>query len=431
MPVTIVVGTQWGDEGKGRVVDWIASQSEWVARYAGGDNAGHTVAVGDIVYKMHLVPSGVLHKDSKALLGNGMVINPVNLVKEIENLRAQHVTISPQNLWISSRAHMILPAHIEQDRMKEAARGEEAIGTTLRGIGPAYLAKAERKGLRMGDMLDVEEFAEKLRGALSIENEILEPAGYGVDIEKSVQLYVDAAHFLKPFIHDTSSLLHQEIQSGAKIVCEGAQGTLLDIDHGSYPFVTSSSPTVGGALTGLGISPFAIDRVVGVAKAFSTRVGGGPMPTELDDRDPIAQRLRGTGANFWDEYGTTTGRPRRTGWLDGVMLRYAAHINGLTDIVITKLDILSGFDELKIAVAYELNGERIDTLPATTSEIEKCIPIYERFDGWDADLTGLRNWDDLPETAQKYVTRIAEICEADIMAVSVGPERDQLIVVKS
>jgi len=428
MPITILIGAQWGDEGKGRFVDWLAKSSDIVARYAGGDNAGHTVAIDEDVYKLHLIPSGVFHDDVVSIMGNGMVVNPVNLVKEIKGLQAMGVEITPERLLISSRAHIITPAHIALDKAKEIARGDEAIGTTLRGIGPAYLDKTGRAGIRMGDMLlDVESFAERLYSAIERTNETLVQQGMERLNPQEVALdYLDAAAFLKPFIVDTSIYLYKALREGKKVVCEGAQGTLLDIDHGSYPFVTSSSPTVGGALTGLGVGPTDVERVLGVAKAFSTRVGGGPMPTELDG--PVADKLRGTGENFWDEYGTTTGRPRRCGWLDIVMLRYAVSVNGFTEMMLTKMDILSGLDELKLAVAYEVDGERMDYPPVTNEQLGRATAIYETLDGWQEDISGCRTFDELPEAAQVYVQRIADLCEVPINSVSVGPERDQLVL---
>ncbi|MDQ7026933.1 MAG: adenylosuccinate synthase, partial [Anaerolineae bacterium] len=376
--------------------------------------------------KMHLIPSGVLHAGVMAVLGNGMVINPVNLVTEMTRLREQGVEITPKNLVISSRAHIITPAHIELDRAKEIARGEKAIGTTLRGIGPAYLDKTGRKGIRIGQMLDIEDFADAMAVSTSATNAILARDGFEeVDFKGHIQQYIDAAHELRPFIKDTTVYLNQRLKAGARILCEGAQGTLLDIDHGSYPFVTSSSPTAGGAMIGLGIGPTHVDRVVGVAKAFSTRVGGGAMPTELDGE--IAKKLRGSGANYWDEFGTTTGRPRRCGWLDAVMLRYSTIVNGYTELMLTKMDILSGFDDLKIAVAYELDGERIEYPPTTIAEIERAKPIYETFRGWQDDIMGARTADDLPQAAVAYINRIAELCDVPIKIASVGPERHQIV----
>jgi len=426
MSVTILIGAQWGDEGKGRFVDWLAADAQIVARYSGGDNAGHTVADGEHVYKLHLIPSGVLRKGVVSVMGNGMVINPISLLREIDELTALGVIITPDNLLISNRAHMITPAHIARDKASEKSRGADAIGTTLRGIGPAYLDKTGRSGIRIGQMLDVETFADAMRA--STERGNIELRGLHadpLDPDADLQAYVDAAYRLRPFIKDTSLYLYQQVQAGAKVICEGAQGALLDIDHGSYPFVTSSSPTVGGALTGLGIGPRHVERVMGVAKAFSTRVGGGPMPTE--QKNEIGDRLRGTGTNYWDEYGTTTGRPRRCGWLDLVMLRYSAAINGFTDLAITKLDILSGFEELKVCVAYEYEGERFTYPPDTTERQERVTPIYETLPGWQENISSARTLDDLPPQARAYLQKIEQDVGLPILAVSVGPEREQLV----
>ncbi len=426
MPATIIIGAQWGDEGKGRAVDWLASQADVVARFGGGDNAGHTVVVSGEVFKMHLIPSGILHAQADCVLGTGMVVNPVNLVQEMDTLAALGADVSPQRLHLSTRAHLITPAHIAMDAAREKARGDQKIGTTLRGIGPAYLDKVGRRGIRAGAMADVETFAQSLSANLQAANdEITRIGGDRVDVDAVVSAYVTAADRLRPHLTDTTALLSQRLREGALLVCEGAQGTLLDVDHGSYPFVTSSSPSVGGALAGLGFGPKHVERVVGVAKAFSTRVGSGAMPTELDG--PLADRLRGTGENFWDEFGTTTGRPRRCGWLDAVMLRYSAAVNSFTDLVLTKLDILSGFEELQIAVAYELDGQRLDFPPATVEELERVLPIYETLPGWSEDVTQLQRFTDLPANCRAYIRRIAELTDTPVMMVSVGPERDQLI----
>jgi adenylosuccinate synthase len=426
MPITVLIGAQWGDEGKGRYVDWLSSQADVVARYAGGDNAGHTVAVGDTVYKMHLIPSGILHEGVISVMGNGMVVNPVNLIKEMATLREQGVEITPENLIISTRAHIITPGHIELDKAKEIALGEKALGTTLRGIGPAYLDKTGRKGIRIGQMLDIEAFADAMEESTNDANASLTRDGFAtVDFKEHVQKYIDAAQALRPFIKDTTVYLNQRLKAGSRVLCEGAQGTLLDVDHGSYPFVTSSSPTVGGAMIGLGVGATYVDRVIGVAKAFSTRVGGGAMPTELEGE--LATRLRGSGENYWDEFGTTTGRPRRCGWLDAVMLRYSTIVNGYTELMLTKLDILSGFDELKIAVAYELDGEQIEYPPSTIAEVERVKPIYETMRGWHEDIQGARSVDDLPEAAVAYINRIAELCDVPVKIASVGPERQQVV----
>lgn len=427
MPVTVLIGAQWGDEGKGRFVDWLASEADIVARYSGGDNAGHTVSVGDKVYKMHLVPSGILHPNVVTVMGNGMVINPANLVKEMDYLQGLGIEVTPANLMISSRAHIITPAHIEIDKAKEAARGSHAIGTTLRGIGPAYYDKTGRKGVRVGQMMDADVFAQALRATLQESNATLERDGFApIDVEASVQAYLAVAERLRPFIKDTSVYLNERLKAGARVVSEGAQGTLLDIDHGSYPFVTSSSPTIGGALSGLGIGATHVERVLGIAKCFSTRVGGGPMPTEQENE--IGARLRGTGENFWDEFGTTTGRPRRCGWLDVVMLRYAVAVNGFTDLALTKLDVLSGFETLQIATAYELDGERLEYPPTTAEDQARAIPVYETLPGWQESLAHVTSASQLPTNARRYIDRVQELAGVPVTAVSVGPERSQLVV---
>ena len=428
MPITIVIGAQWGDEGKGRVVDWLADSADIVARYAGGDNAGHTVALEDQVHKLHLIPSGILRRHVVAVLGNGMVINPVSLVREIKALQAIGLDVSPRRLVISSRAHIITPAHIALDQAHEIARGQAKIGTTLRGIGPAYLDKTGRSGIRAGDiLLDIETFAERLITAIQAANPTLRKQGLAaLNPRQAAAECLKAAEFLRPYIKDASIYLHQALKAGKQVLCEGAQGTLLDIDHGSYPYVTSSSSSVGGALTGLGVGPLFVERVLGIAKAFSTRVGGGPMPTEL--QGPVAEKLRGSGTNFWDEFGTTTGRPRRCGWLDAVMLRYAVSINGFSELMLTKLDVLSGLDELKLAVAYDIAGQRVEYPPAAHEQLERARPLYETLPGWQQDIGHCRRWEELPAAAQTYIQRIAELCETPIRAVSVGPERSQLAV---
>jgi adenylosuccinate synthase len=427
MPVTIIIGAQWGDEGKGRAVDWLAARSDIVARFSGGDNAGHTIYVNDEIFKLHLIPSGILHPQAINILGNGMVINPVNLLKEIDELIKLGIDVSPERLKISTRAHIITPAHIALDAVSEKERGDQAIGTTLRGIGPAYLDKTGRNGIRTGDMLNIETFADTIQRNVEIANKRLAEAGADLlDANKSAHAYVEAAQRLRPYLMDTTRYLNQELKKGAKVLCEGAQGTLLDVDHGSYPFVTSSNPTTGGALAGLGVGAIHVQDVIGVAKAFSTRVGGGPMPTEMSGE--LADRLRGTGANFWDEFGTTTGRPRRVGWLDAVMLRYSCDVNGYTGLVLTKLDILSGLPELKIAVGYEVDGEQFDYPPSTVDEIAKATPIYETLAGWTEDVSTVRRFEDLPQAAQAYINRISELCDTPIKMISVGPEREQLII---
>ncbi|MDZ4768651.1 MAG: adenylosuccinate synthase [Chloroflexota bacterium] len=425
MPATILIGAQWGDEGKGRVADWLAAESDVVARYAGGDNAGHTIYVQGQVYKLHLIPSGILHSHVTCILGNGMVINPINLMKEIQSLQQAGVTVNPDNLQVSARAHLITPGHVALDAAAEADRGADKIGTTLRGIGPAYMDKTGRSGIRAGTMLDVEVYAQELEHHLLCVNEGLKSRGASIDVEQQGAASVAAAHFLRPYIKDTSRTLNEKLRAGARILCEGAQGTFLDVDHGDYPFVTSSSPTVGGALTGLGIGALSVDRVIGVAKAFSTRVGAGPMPTEMDEA--LSSRLRGTGENFWDEFGTTTRRPRRCGWLDLVTLRYATMINGFSELVLTKLDVLSGFESLQLATAYRIDDTEVDHIPVSTFEMLRAQPIYETVPGWSEAIDAVRTWSDLPQAAQHYIDRISTLVGVPIRTVSVGPERDQLV----
>ncbi len=426
MPATIVIGAQWGDEGKGRVADWLAAEADVVARYAGGDNAGHTVVVGDKIFKLHLIPSGILHEHVVCVLGNGMVINPVNLLKEMDQIAAMGVDLSPERFIISSRAHLITPAHVALDGVSEKSLGSQAIGTTLRGIGPAYMDKTGRKGIRAGQMLNVEEFADALYAMIETANVTLgRQGGVTLDPKTVTTDYIDAAARLRPYIKDTTVYLNERLRDGARLLCEGAQGTLLDIDHGDYPYVTSSSPTAGGALIGLGIGPRHIDRVMGVAKCFSTRVGSGPMPTELFGE--LGNRMRGTGENHWDEFGTTTGRPRRCGWLDAVVLRYAAAVNGFTEMFLTKLDVLSGFEELKIAVAYHIDGKRYEYPPVTLADLERVETEYITLPGWQQDISRVKNMRDLPDETCAYVQKVAELCGAPISTISVGPERDQLI----
>lgn len=426
MPATILIGAQWGDEGKGRVVDWMAAEADIVARYGGGDNAGHTVFVGQDVFKLHLVPSGILHSRVISVLGNGMVVNPVKLLDEMDKLAAMGVDVSPERLKISTRAHIITPVHIAADAAMERMRGDKALGTTLRGIGPAYLDKVARRGIRTGEMANTEAFADTLHEMIGQANQTLREQGLEpLDARQTAVAYAEAAERLKPYLCETAVYLNERLRAGARLLCEGAQGTLLDVDHGSYPFVTSSSPSVGGALSGLGFGAQHVQATIGVAKSYSTRVGGGPMPTELEG--PLADRLRGTGENFWDEYGTTTGRPRRCGWLDLVSLRYSVQVNGFTELVLTKMDILSGFDELKLAVAYEIDGQRWAYPPSTAAELERAKPVYEMMPGWQENISGIRQGRDLPQAARDYVARIAEVCGTAIRTVSVGPERDQLV----
>lgn len=428
MPVTILIGAQWGDEGKGRVVDWFAQHSQLVARYAGGDNAGHTVNIANETFKLHLIPSGILHEQVMCILGQGVVLNPKRFLDEVAGLQARGIDAAPHRLLISDRAHLITPGHMALDAASEAALGDDAIGTTKRGIGPAYTDKVRRRGLQAGLMHTPEDLADAIHQHIHEVNATLVNQ-YGaapLDPDTIAAEYTNYAQQLAPYITNITPLLHQALRQGQRILCEGAQGTLLDVDMGHYPFVTSSSPSVGGALTGVGFGPTWVDRVVGVTKAFSTRVGSGPMPTEL--HDDIGSRLRGTGANPWDEYGTTTGRPRRCGWLDGVILRYAAEVNGFTELILTKLDILSGFDSLQIAVAYEIAGQRVEHLPARISDMAQAIPLYKSLAGWAEDITNIRTWQALPAATRQYVEFIEDMIGIPVSMMSVGPERSQMII---
>ena len=428
MPATVLIGAQWGDEGKGRVADALAAQSDVVARFAGGDNAGHTVRVGDETFKLHLIPSGILHPNVTCILGAGTVVNPLTVIREMNELRKSGIEVTPARLLIDARAHIITPAHIALDGARESSLGGEAIGTTKRGIGPAYTSKAARSGIRAHTMMEPEQFGDQLLKAIEDGNKTLTRIYDQDPLDGAAQTaeYVEAARLLAPYIGDAVTFVQDALEAGKRVVCEGAQGTLLDIDHGNYPFVTSSSPTVGGALTGLGFGPSYIDRVVGVTKAFSTRVGSGPFPTELDGA--LADRLRGTGENPWDEYGTTTGRPRRCGWLDAVILRYAVRLTGLTELVLNKLDVLSGMPELKIAVAYDIDGKRTNNLPYALAAFNRAQPVYETLPGWTEDVTRARRMSDLPANACRYIEKLQQIINIPITSIGVGPARDQVVI---
>lgn len=429
MSFNIILGAQWGDEGKGRYTDLLAAQADVVGRYSGGDNAGHTVTVNDEVFKLHLIPSGIVHKKPICLIGSGVVLNPTVLLREMAALAERGVDVSPARLKISKKAHLITPAHIALDKALEAQKGKGAIGTTLRGIGPAYTDKASRIGLRAGLLADPDATAVALRQHITSKNDLLSKIYDAelLDVEVVVNRFNDYANLLAPHLVDDMVLVHEALENGRFVLAEGAQGTFLDIDHGTYPFVTSSHPTAAGALTGLGVGPKAVDRVIGVAKAFTSRVGSGPFPCELSGEEAV--RLRGTGDNPWDEYGTTTGRPRRVGWLDLVMLRQAHRINSLTELAITKLDILSGLDEIPVGVGYEINGKRIDYVPSDLERLGRCTAVYKTLPGWQEDVTGVRRFQDLPANAQAYINFIAGQVNVPITYISVGPARDQVIVV--
>ncbi|MHB8113773.1 MAG: adenylosuccinate synthase [Bellilinea sp.] len=427
MPLDIVIGTQWGDEGKGRIVDLLAAQADIVARFNGGDNAGHTVTVGNHTFKLHLIPSGIIHPHTVGVLGNGMVINPSSFLSEVEMLQNAGVQVGPDRLRISFAAHLITPAHRAMDLAQETARGSGNLGTTGRGIGPAYTGKVSRNGLRIEDMLNPVTFMKKVQAHVEEVNQILvdlyhtEP----LDPRAVAREYTNCAHHIIPYISDTGLLLHQALQNGQRVLAEGAQGTLLDIDHGTYPYVTSSSAVAPAVYTGLGIGITPVDRVVGVTKAFQTRVGSGPFPTEVFGK--TAERLRGTGKNPWDEFGTTTGRPRRVGWLDGVLLRYALRVNGVTELMMTKMDVLSGLTTLRLSVGYKAGDEAYQELPLGPANLSPFEPVYEELPGWEEDVTAVRRWTDLPPQARAYVRRIEDYCGVPVRRVSVGPERDQVV----
>lgn len=429
MALDIIIGAQWGDEGKGRITDMLASQMDAVARYSGGDNAGHTVTVQGEIFKLHLIPSGIIHDGVICLIGNGVVINPAVLLREMDALAARGVDVGPARLKISRNAHLITPAHVALDKASEKQLGGGAIGTTQRGIGPAYTDKTARVGLRADLFDDPEGLADAIHQHIIAKNEVLAKI-YGAEpldeTAVSVQ-YASYAQRLAPHLVDGSVLIDEMLQNGRSVLAEGAQGTFLDLDHGTYPFVTSSSPTAGGALIGLGVGPKMVGRVIGVAKAFTSRVGSGPFPSELSG--DLATRLRGTGSNPWDEYGTTTGRPRRVGWLDMVMLRHAVRINSLTELVLTKLDILSGLEKVPVCVAYELNGQRLEHYPSNLDMLTKCQPVYETLGGWQEDVMPARRMADLPTNARRYIEYIAQATRTPIKFVSVGPGRDQIVQV--
>jgi adenylosuccinate synthase len=427
MALQVIVGAQWGDEGKGRIVDWFAAQADFSARYNGGDNAGHTVTVGDRIFKLHLIPSGIIHPQIVAILGNGMVVNPTTLFEEMDILRQAGISVSPERLRLSFAAHMITPAHQALDRALETQRGKGSIGTTGRGIGPAYTDKASRRGLRVGDSLSPD-FCDRIDNHIAESNRTLRMLGAPeLDLADICEQYREVAARLRPFIADTSLELHTALRAGKTVLVEGAQGTLLDIDLGTYPFVTSSNTTAPGALTGLGLGLDAARdaRVVGVVKAFQTRVGSGPFPTEVFD--DLALRLRGTGEHPWDEYGTTTGRPRRVGWLDGVLLRYAVRINGIRELAVTKLDILSGLESIRVCSAYRRGGRQYTALPYGPADQGAYEPVYEQLPSWSEDISAVREWIDLPAAARTYLERVSSLAGVRVRLVSVGAEREQIV----
>lgn len=419
-----MVGAQWGDEGKGKVVDFLAKDADIIARYQGGDNAGHTIVVGSEKYVLHLIPSGILYPGKKCVIGNGVVLSPKVLLKEIDELRARGIYIG-DNLIVSDRAHVIMPYHLLMESIDEDQRGSKKIGTTKRGIGPAYMDKVGRSGIRVGDLMNFVVFEEKLDFNLREKAKILGKSKEWFELSKTEILaeYREYAERIEPFVADTTIILNQAIKTGKSILFESAQGTLLDVDLGTYPYGTSSNPTAGGICTGLGIGPTAVDEVIGIVKAYITRVGEGPFPTKLPPDMDEKIRQRG------EEYGATTGRPRQCGWFDAVAARYSVMVNGFTGIAVTKLDILDELDSIKICVEYKYNGKSLREFPGRSDVLQKCEPVYETMDGWLTDISNIKRYEDLPENARKYVNRISQLMETKVKFVAVGPSRDRIMVV--
>ena len=424
MTAIVLLGAQWGDEGKGKATDLLGEKVDYVVRYQGGNNAGHTVVIGDQKYALHLLPSGILSPDVIPVIGNGVVIDPSVLFEEIKGLNERGIDTS--KLKISTNAHLITPYHRTIDKVSERFLGKSKIGTTGRGIGPAYADKINRIGIRVQDLFDPSILKQKVEGALRDKNQILIKVfnRKGLEVDDVVNEYLGYAELLRPFVTDTSLLLNQALDQGKNILLEGSQGTLLDVDHGTYPFVTSSNPTAGGACTGSGIGPTRISRVIGIVKAYTTRVGSGPFPTELFDED--GEKLRSIGG----EVGVTTGRARRCGWYDALIARYAVRVNGLTDLFLTKLDVLTGWEKIPVCVAYEVDGKRVEELPASQSDFHHAKPIYELLPGWSEDISQAKSLDQLPQNAKAYVRYLEEISGAPVSAVGVGPERDQTISIR-
>ncbi|MFD0773942.1 adenylosuccinate synthase [Streptomonospora algeriensis] len=425
MPAITLVGAQWGDEGKGKATDLVGNRVDYVVRYQGGNNAGHTVVIGDQKYALHLLPSGILSPDVVPVIANGVVIDPAVLFEELRGLRERGV--STERLLISANAHMIMPYHRALDKVTERFLGKGRIGTTGRGIGPTYADKISRTGIRVQDMFDPKILRQKLELALHDKNQVLTKVfnRRGVELEQVFDEYMEYAEELRPFVADTSLELNRALDEGKTVYLEGSQGTLLDIDHGTYPFVTSSSPTSGGACAGAGIGPTRIDKVVGIVKAYTTRVGSGPFPTELHDEWGDWLRQKG------GEYGVTTGRNRRCGWFDAPIARYATRVNGITDFFLTKLDVLSGLERIPVCVGYQANGTRYDEIPMTQTEFHHAVPVYEYLDGWNEDISHARAFEELPKTAQAYVRTLEEMAGAPISAIGVGPGRDQTLELRS
>lgn len=423
MSSVVVVGTQWGDEGKGKITDFLSENAEVIARYQGGDNAGHTIKFDGKTFKLHLIPSGIFNPDKLNVIGNGVVINPAALVKEIKYLKDEGIDAT--NLSISSRAHVILPYHIELDRLQEESKGDQKIGTTIKGIGPAYMDKAARIGIRIADLLDKEIFKERLTINLEEKNRLFEKMydAPTLNFEDIFETYYDYGQQIKEFVTDTSVILNDALDQGKRVLFEGAQGVMLDIDQGTYPFVTSSNPVAGGVTIGSGIGPTKVNTVVGVCKAYTSRVGDGPFPTELFDE--VGNQIRVVGK----EFGTTTGRPRRIGWFDSVVMRHSKRVSGITNLSLNSIDVLSGLETVKICTAYKTSsGEVIEYYPASLKVLKDCQPIYEELPGWEEDITTAKRLEDLPLNAQNYVRRISELVGVKIATLSVGPDRTQTMI---
>ena len=424
MSSIVIMGSQWGDEGKGKMTDWLAQKADMIVRYQGGNNAGHTIAFNGKTYKLQLIPSGIFEPQKINVIGNGVVVNPKALLSELQMLKDAGVT--PSNLKISSRAHLILPYHIQLDIAQEKQRGDQKVGTTHNGIGPAYMDKAARIGIRMCDLLEKDTFATKLKENLAQKNALFEKIydEEPFDFDSLFDEYYEYGQQLKDYVTDTSVLVNEAINAGKNVLFEGAQGIMLDLDHGTYPYVTSSNPVVGGALAGAGVGPQSLTKMVGVCKAYSTRVGEGPFPTELTNEtgDWIREKAH--------EYGTVTGRPRRIGWFDAVAMRHAKRVSGMNCLSLNLLDIFIGLKKVKICTAYMLDGKQIDYYPASLKELERCEPVYEEFDGWTEDISTVTEYDQLPANAKKYLKRIEELTGLQLMTISVGPSREQTITLK-
>jgi adenylosuccinate synthase len=425
MSTLVVVGSQWGDEGKGKITDLLSEEADIIVRYQGGCNAGHTVVIGDKQFIFHLIPSGILHQGKKCLIGNGVVVDPESLLQEMENLKKEGVEIDGK-LFIDPKTHIVLPYHKTLDELKERKRGKDKLGTTKRGIGPAYIDKIARTGIRMVDLIDEKSLSKKLEINWKEKNEIFNKLyGFKMSNQEKINLikkYQEYGQLLKKYLMDVSLYLNQAIKEDKKILFEGAQGTLLDVDHGTFPYVTSSHPIAGGACVGTGVGPTKIDKVIGITKAYTTRVGRGPLPTEMQGEMEEYIRQKGR------EFGATTGRPRRCGWFDAVVVNYAVRINGMDSVALTKIDVLSDLDKIKICTSYKSDGKLIKEFPASLETLQKCIPVYEEMKGWKKDISQVTNYEDLPPQLKAYIHRIEELIKIKMVILSVGPQRSQTII---